>query len=438
MATTPRIVITDLPAGDALPDAAQEQIVGAGRLGLTTLGVEGLEDRQLLAANFSAAVTQGVLRIDMTNRSETLKVTETAAHTIKVTYNNAVVKTFDGDRVDRIVVKGEGGADTIDLRGVETKSARIWGGTGNDVITGTKMDDQIWGGVGNDTLRGAAGNDRLFGNLGMDKLHGGLGDDWLEAGSHREDAFGGDGMDFNPHRRIVNAVTKDDIHKGGAATCVFLSSLIQGAAMGVPLGGRIEYKGNFNFTVKLYNVDAAAWQNIAVTFDGGIVRDAAGTAVDAVPEGDHAVYSVMESWTILYQRAYVKMLGYDPTSADSVSQFTGEGTERPMKAVFGPKMEHHWIDTADGTAAKLQRRFDEGFPIVALTFPKAGDVDLTRFYNDHAYAVVNVETAGGETWVTVRDPYRQDGPGGAAHPDGLYRVSYADFCRNFGGYAWGK
>ena len=49
--------------------------------------------------------------------------------------------------------------------------------SGNDVINGTKYDDDLVGGNGNDTLYGNGGYDKLHGGAGADKLLGGFGVD---------------------------------------------------------------------------------------------------------------------------------------------------------------------------------------------------------------------------------------------------------------------
>ncbi len=434
---SPRIVIADLPPADALSEQEQAAILGAGRLGLTRLGVESLEERSLMAANFTSTLSQGVLRIEMTDKSERLTITENDSGKLGVVYNDRVMRTLSADKISKIVVLGCGGADRIDLRQVQGISADIDGGLGNDEIWGGSGDDVLKGSAGNDILHGMGGDDRLFGGLGMDILHGGAGNDWLEAGSAREDAFGEGGRDVNPYLRVVNGLSRDDIHQGGAAVCGFLSSLIQGVRLGVPLAGRIEYKGDYNFTVRLYNADAGKWQDVQVKFDGSIVKDRWGNSMDAVSEGNDEVHSVMEFWTIVYQRAYLKMIGCDPMSASSIHQFQGEGPERGMKAVFGPHLHYGWLDNEDGSAKALQRNFDAGKVLVAWTRPNEAKVDTTRFYSSHLYAIVNVETVGGTTWVTVQDPYRQDNPTGQQHEFGRFRITYADFVHNFKGYAHG-
>jgi Ca2+-binding RTX toxin-like protein len=91
--------------------------------------------------------------------------------------------------------------------------AKIEGGSGNDVKSGTAAADVIYGYGGNDILRGESGNDRLFGGNGWDILYGGSGNDklygeggtdtlkgeggndTLQSGSGIAYLYGGDGSD---------------------------------------------------------------------------------------------------------------------------------------------------------------------------------------------------------------------------------------------------
>jgi len=105
-------------------------------------------------------------------------------------------------------VFGQGGNDTITLdeSNGALPAAQLFGGAGNDVLTGGSGADLLFGGAGNDTLLGKGGNDLLFGGAGNDVLTGGDGDDQVfgEGGNDRmiwnpgddSDLFeGGDGVD---------------------------------------------------------------------------------------------------------------------------------------------------------------------------------------------------------------------------------------------------
>ncbi len=67
--------------------------------------------------------------------------------------------------------------------------------TGNFAGTGNALDNDIFGGSGNDTLSGLDGNDELRGESGNDSLLGGDGDDVLIGATGTDTMEGGDGAD---------------------------------------------------------------------------------------------------------------------------------------------------------------------------------------------------------------------------------------------------
>lgn len=70
---------------------------------------------------------------------------------------------------------GFGGDDQI--KGSDTLTNIIDGGSGNDRVIGGNVSDILLGGDGNDTLIGNGGNDNLTGGTGNDVLYGGAGAD---------------------------------------------------------------------------------------------------------------------------------------------------------------------------------------------------------------------------------------------------------------------
>jgi Ca2+-binding RTX toxin-like protein len=106
-----------------------------------------------------------------------------------------------------IDVFGQGGDDTITLDEANgaLPAAHLFGGGGDDVITGGSGADLLFGQSGNDTLLGKGGNDQLFGGSGNDTLTGGAGDDQV---------FGEAGND----RMIWNPGDGSDLFEGGAGT----------------------------------------------------------------------------------------------------------------------------------------------------------------------------------------------------------------------------
>ena len=118
----------------------------------------------------------------------------------RILINNGHVKTLGGDptiaNTNVIEVFGQSGNDTItvDERHGPMPAVNIFGGDGNDRITGGSGNDLLFGQAGDDVIKGGGGNDLLFGGAGNDILDGGSGNNQLfgEAGD--------DLMIWNPGR----------------------------------------------------------------------------------------------------------------------------------------------------------------------------------------------------------------------------------------------
>jgi Ca2+-binding RTX toxin-like protein len=103
-----------------------------------------------------------------------------------------------------IQVFGQAGNDTITLSEANgaLPAAQLFGGAGNDVLTGGSGGDLLFGQSGNDTLLGKGGFDFLFGGADNDVLTGGDADDQV---------FGESGND----RMIWNPGDDTDLNEGG-------------------------------------------------------------------------------------------------------------------------------------------------------------------------------------------------------------------------------
>jgi Ca2+-binding RTX toxin-like protein len=72
---------------------------------------------------------------------------------------------------------------------------QLFGGAGNDTVSGLGGDDFLYGQAGDDTLQGGEGNDVLSGDLGNDSLDGGAGDDILQGDDGSDILNGGASYD---------------------------------------------------------------------------------------------------------------------------------------------------------------------------------------------------------------------------------------------------
>lgn len=172
-----------------------------------TPALEALSAREVPAvvASFSA----GTLSVFGDNLDNTITVSRDAAGKLLVN-GGAVAVTGGTPTVANTVliqVFGQGGNDTITLS--ETNGAlpkaNLFGGAGNDVLTGGSGADMLFGQAGNDTLLGKGGADFLFGGTENDTLTGGDADDQV---------FGEAGDD----RMVWNPGDDTDLNEGGAGT----------------------------------------------------------------------------------------------------------------------------------------------------------------------------------------------------------------------------
>ncbi len=81
----------------------------------------------------------------------------------------------------------------------------LFGGAGNDFITGNDDDDTLYGGTGNDVLDGGIDDDTIYGDEGEDTIIGGQGTDELFGGLGSDTFLGGDGGDV-----VVGGEDPDD------------------------------------------------------------------------------------------------------------------------------------------------------------------------------------------------------------------------------------
>jgi serralysin len=101
--------------------------------------------------------------------------------------------TFEAGSSVEIVIGGSG-SDALNASAATTAIA-IYGGGGNDTLTGSSGGSSLYGEAGDDSLYGGAGNDVLTGGAGLDLLNGGGGDDTLFF-TTGDTVIGGAGTDY--------------------------------------------------------------------------------------------------------------------------------------------------------------------------------------------------------------------------------------------------
>src|SRR5215218_8149131 len=160
-----------------------------------------------ITASFNAGTGElTVLGDDLDN---TITISRNAAGAILINGGAVVIQGGAATVANTALISGFGqnGNDTIRLD--ETNGAlpraNLFGGIGNDTLTGGSGTDLLFGQAGDDTLLGKGGADQLFGGADNDTLTGGDGDDQM---------FGEAGND----RMIWNPGDDNDLFEGGDGT----------------------------------------------------------------------------------------------------------------------------------------------------------------------------------------------------------------------------
>ena len=178
-----------------------------------------------------------------------------------------------------IVVSGGSGDDTISLGNAALPSAQLFGGSGNDVLTGGAGADQLFGGSGNDTLNGGDGDDLLVGGAGDDTVVGGKGTDtaFLGAGNDTFQWNPGDGNDVVEGGAGFDTLDFLGAKKGETITISPNGSgaLFTRAAGNIDLNGveRIQFEattqGQFADNITINDLTGTGVQQVAINLGGG-------------------------------------------------------------------------------------------------------------------------------------------------------------------------
>ena len=334
-------------------------------------------------------------------------------------------KLHGGDDSDLI----RGGFDHDSISG-EAGNDNLFGDSGNDQIFADAGNDAIYGGDDHDDLDGGSGDDSLFGGEGLDALNGADGNDWLDTGAELEWANGGNGYDINARRWAINGTAADDIIQGSIGNCVFVSALAS-AAEKHNLANRIEYLGDYEYRVELYDPVTLVLKNLIVRFDGrytvvgtaGYVtawyKPGADMFTDPIPRTEG------EFWTLLYHRAYMKLV--NNIDEDFKDPYVA------MPALVGRAafdLGEHFDSTPSSLAALTQEHIEK---IVTV-----GNADDTKYtYSHHSYTVIDVYRGnnGEGAWrITLRNPWGRDvgsGKTSTGANDGYIDVSWERFLEEF-------
>jgi Ca2+-binding RTX toxin-like protein len=210
-----------------------------------------------ITASFNPSAS--LLSVFGDNLDNNVDISRNAAGTILV--NGGAIPVLGGipsvANTALIQVFGQGGNDTITMN--ETNGAlpraNLFGGAGNDTITGGSGGDMLFGQSGNDVLIGKGGNDFLFGGSENDVLTGGDGDDQV---------FGESGNDV----MIWNPGDDTDLFEGGAGDD---TAQVNGGGGGEVFtvtanGARVRFD---RLDPAPFSIDIGTTENLVVNMNGG-------------------------------------------------------------------------------------------------------------------------------------------------------------------------
>src|SRR5262245_51486660 len=148
--------------------------VRAAQRARSAFAIEPMESRLLMSVTAVFSPVAEMLTIMGDNQNNNIVISRNAAGALLV--NGGAVSITGGTptvaNTSLIQAFGQGGNDSISLNEVNgaLPTANLFGGAGNDTLTGGSGNDQLFGQAGNDTLLGKGGFDFLFGGAGNDIL----------------------------------------------------------------------------------------------------------------------------------------------------------------------------------------------------------------------------------------------------------------------------
>ena len=221
----------------------------------------GLIAATSVPANAATTATfgSGVLSVSGDSANNSIAISRDAAGRILV--NGGAIAVVGGTptvaNTTLVRVFGLAGDDVVTVNEANgaLPAVNLFGGAGNDILTGGSGADQLFGQAGNDTLLGRGGSDLLFGGSDNDSLTGGDADDQVfgQAGNDRMIWNPGDDTDLNEGGDGVDTV---EVNGGNGAE--------QFAA--TANGSRVRFD---RLTPAPFSIDVGTSENLVLNANGG-------------------------------------------------------------------------------------------------------------------------------------------------------------------------
>ena len=204
----PTLTWSDGPFGLKFPNLEQPTIQGGWQERFAERVVRSGAEIDHWASNIADS---GTASVNLTAGDDDVTVTQRADGLLVVRDNTGTRpdRLVDPGTVDRVIIRGGNGSDTITIDESVTRSLVVAGGDGDDFIYGGGGNDILVGGDGVDLIRGNGGSDIVIGGAGDDNIEGGSGGDVIVGGRGADYASGGSGNDL-----IHGGAERDSLYGG--------------------------------------------------------------------------------------------------------------------------------------------------------------------------------------------------------------------------------
>lgn len=181
----------------------------------------------------------GMVLVDTGDGDDDIRVRHDPARGTVTLFVNGQAIVLTTAEAARLVIRTNGGDDTIRVDPGITLELTFLAGAGSDTVRSNDGDDVVLAGDGRDVVDAGAGNDLVFGDGGSDILHagegedivdGGAGDDYIDGYRGDDRLYGGDGDDVvsgGAGRDLIDGDGGDDVVYAGAGHDVVIDD--QGA-----------------------------------------------------------------------------------------------------------------------------------------------------------------------------------------------------------------
>ena len=406
----------------------------------------------VINAPVTIAQTNGVLQITGTTGNDQILISQSGTtFTIKNgTWSKTVTGTFT-----KIVVKGNGGNDSIAIDPSVTESATLYGGAGSDTLTGNNGNDTFYAGTGTNVMKGGTGAN-VFVTLGSrgDTITGGQGNDsfWMDNATnefvtdltaaqnnagrvHRIASFLGGvattlgGQTFAEPALTDKSLTyknfsnmplfsndgpsENDINQGYLGDCWYLSSLSSVAkADANKIRQSVVDLGDGTYAVQF----TKSGKSVFVRVDGNLPTWSGGQVAYANVTNSKGTSAL---WVAIMEKA---MAEFDGTTSN-YNNINGGWMSTAYNSL-GLNNGGIWASSAIDLVNQLSSALTAGEAVtIGIGNPPAG----VPLIGDHAYTVDHLtrDAKGNVISVTLRNPWGVDGAGNDGNNDGYVTVTPA-------------